>query len=356
LLICTIGLSQIHRPRNEAIVFFKPIVSADNDSTFTYIYTVISSAQSKAVFNNFVLYLIDSALTENKTPIQGPANKKWYIDGIADEFIGGTAANRFFEIPPGDGLAPGESMTFSFNSIGLPSIKPYYAQSFTSPYTIEEYDSLLEAGYTEAQLSPARKDDSFKGVTVAPHVYYSPITPIVFLDTLLSYSSQSAQLGWLLDKNAEKRINHKLEMAKRLLEKAKNCKTGPKTDNFLDEASKAIENDESIMKSEYGGEIIGQTPQEIKEEENLNDIKQYKNEISKSLQKRKLNESQCIDLCEKVYTRLAIKTLESLVREVEILNRISEKGKKQYITSEAYALLKYNTEYLLDQLSEKSKK
>jgi hypothetical protein len=268
------------------------------------------------------------------------------------------AANKF-------GIEPGETQSgFVMTSYGLPGIRSFIVEPGYNPIhqkiiTPAIEDSLRKHESTEEESEAYQKFlDSLnvKGLTIGPTAPPKNFIATIWCDTLLSYTRQSVQLDWLLDKNAEKRIDHKLEMAKRLLEKAKDCKSGPKPDTLLDEASRSTENEESILKSEYGDEIVGQTRQGIKEKKDLDEFKQYKNEISKSSKKRKLNESQCIDLCEKVYTRLAIKTLESLVREVEILNRMSERGKKQYITSEAYALLKYNTEYLLDQLSEKSKK
>jgi hypothetical protein len=69
--------------------------------------------------------------------------------------------------------------------------------------------------------------------------------------------------------------------------------------------------------------------------------------------KKKPDEAKCRELCGKINTWLAVKTLESLVYEVEILNKLSENGKRQYLTSEAYALLNYNTEYLTEQLKKK---
>jgi hypothetical protein len=88
LLICTVGLSQIHRPQNKAIVIFHVIISAD-DSAYTYLYNVTSSALSEEVLDGFNVYIVDSLLTTNVTDIQGPVNKKWYISGSLNGFIYG---------------------------------------------------------------------------------------------------------------------------------------------------------------------------------------------------------------------------------------------------------------------------
>jgi hypothetical protein len=218
VLAGTTAFSQVYRPQNQATVFFKPLVTINSDSEFTYSYTVTSSPASKEIFDHFGLFLNDSLLIENQTPIQAPTNKKWYIDGSFG-FISGTPASRFLEIPPDNGLAPGESMTFSFESRGLPSIQPYYAQSFAPPYRAAEYDSLLEAGYTEAQLSPDWKKNSYKGVTIAPYVFYSPLSASAWLDTLISYKHQALALGWIDNQGIANSLDQKLDNAKSKLQR-----------------------------------------------------------------------------------------------------------------------------------------
>jgi hypothetical protein len=119
---------------------------------------------------------------------------------------------------------------------------------------------------------------------------------------------------------------------------------------LIDETSIALDNEEVILKMEYGEDATNQISPAAKNEKDIKVLNRYKNEMSKNPKERKLNKIQCKDLCEKVYKHLAIRTLQSLVREVEILNKLSDRNKKQYLTSEAYALLKYNTEYLIEQL------
>lgn len=194
-------------------------------------------------------------------------------------------------------------------------------------------------------------ENAFYGLTVGPTDPTTPFVPLNFIDTIASYKHQSLILGWLKDKDADKRIDFKLNMAKRLLEMAKDCAKKPKQNKLLNEAKKAIIENETVYKREYGEEVLRETPQIVMDEKNLKELEQYETEIAKSPKDRKLNEAQCINLCEKTYTWLAIKMLESLVYEAEILNRLTEKGKREYITSEAYALLKYNTEYLIEQLN-----
>jgi hypothetical protein len=125
---------------------------------------------------------------------------------------------------------------------------------------------------------------------------------------------------------------------------AENCAANPKKTDLLDEAKKAIKEDDMVLKKEYGDEAIQGLSKPVMEENK--ELKQFEKELAK----KKPDETKCKELCGKTYTWLAIKILESLVYEVEILNKLSEKKTKQYLTSEAYALLKYNTEYLIEQI------
>lgn len=171
LLYHSLALSQIIHPQNRAIVAFHAKVIEDSDFHFLYSYEIANQESSAEAFDSFTLLLVDSLLAYDYTTVQTPTNKKWYIDG--DGSIGsvsGAAASRFFNLPlaPADALFPGESMSFSFPSPGLPSIRTYYAQSFALPLTIEEMDSLHALGYTDKQIMPSWKDDSYKNQTVTP--------------------------------------------------------------------------------------------------------------------------------------------------------------------------------------------
>ena len=302
LLVLTsfIAFSQIHRPRNKAIVAFKPVITRTVGNEFIYFFTVSSSPSSEEVLDGFDLYVVDSRITNNEIDIQGPTNKKWYIDGSDLGFISGAPASRFLEIPPENGLAPGESMTFSFMSRGLPSIKPFYAQSFAPSYNEKELDSLYAAGYSRAQLFPDWKDNSYKDLTISPQIPDSPFVASAFLDTLLSYTRQSADLGWL----------------------------GRERDDDCDDDERP---EDGIVKN------IEQRLQKAKRELAKRDTVQARIELEKLVQK-----------VERIWKR-------SQEEEKKHGRNRREKRDHVIMTSEAYALLKYNAEYLIDRLPEKSK-
>lgn len=325
LVFDSVGFSQAYRPRNKATVIFHANVTRDSVSQFLYSYDILSEKSSKEVCDEFTLDLVDSLLTNNRTKITSLRNKKWYIDG-GEGFIYGDPASRFLDIPPENGLAPGESMTISFKSSGLPSIMTYYAQSFAPPFNEDELDSLYELGYTDAQLFPDWKDNSYKNETVAPNTDLLNLSQTILLDTLIFYKHQCVNLGWLRD---DKSREHECEETMR---------------------GKNWDKKEEVVKM-----------RRWEVDESWEFDRDWNNGIIGVLDRR-------LDMAKRALTRgdsvVARRDLQIFVMEVELVNRLGEKeearsqkpevrGQKPVMTSEAYALLKYNAEYLIDRLPER---
>ena len=225
ILLCNSFLnSQIVRPRNKAQVDFHVSISQYLSSSFLYTYTISNKESSQEACDNFRLIVTDSLVTNNITRITGPTNKKWYIDGRKNEFISGSPANRFFNFPvaPKDALFPGELIFISFSSPGLPSIMTYYAQSFALPLNEDEMDSLHELGYTDKQILPKWEDNSYKNLTVAPNTSLLKLLPLTFLDTLISYTTQSRTLGWITNQATADKYFNWLATTKTLLQAGHN--------------------------------------------------------------------------------------------------------------------------------------
>ncbi len=200
VLFCNnIGFSQAYLPKNKATVIFHANIARDSVSRFLYKYDIENEKSSEGICDEFTLLLVDPLLTSNHTKVLKPTNKKWYIDGSNLGMIYGSPATQFLDIPPENGLAPGESIMISFKSDGLPSITTYYAESFAPPLTTDEFDSLLNAGYTRAQLLPNWKQNSYQNQTIAPNTNFLNLSTSNFLDTLISYKHQCVPLGWLND-------------------------------------------------------------------------------------------------------------------------------------------------------------
>lgn len=323
-----IGLSQAYRPKNKAIVSFHTVVTVDSVNRFRYTYNISNNRNSQGICDEFTVLVVDSLLTSDRTEIASSKNKKWYIDGGVGS-IYGDPATRFLDIPPENGLAPGESITISFTSPGLPSIMIYYAESFAPPLSEQETDSLLQSGYTMDQLFPDWKRNSYKNLTVAPNTDLLNLPEAALLDTLISYKHQCVALGWLRDDKPRER-----------------------------ECEETMRGKDWYMKEE-GGKM-----RSWEVDESWDFDRDWNNGIIGVLDKRLEMAKKALMRGDSVGAR---RNLQIFVVEVELVNRLGEKqedrgqktevrGQKPVMTSEAYALLKYNAEYLIDRLPERQGK
>ena len=201
---------------------------------------------------------------------------------------------RFNGIPP-DSVETG----FLFRSTGLPVITLSYSEGAVKTISFPEEPPLeIDSLLAPLQVFP---NNSVSRETVGPKQPAEPFIIPIFLDTLLSYTRQSAELGWL----------------------------GRNRDDDCD-------NDE-------------------KPEDGI--VRNIEQRLTKA--KRQLERRDSV---------LARRELEKLVGKVERLwKRSQDEDKKDkrdrwekrdnvVMTSEAYALLKYNTEYLIDRLPDRKPK
>ena len=99
--------------------------------------------------------------------------------------------------PAPSAVNPGESITVRFESKGLPSIKRFWAKGWTKPITEEQLDSLHALGIADNEIFKPWYEEQVQGETIAPIVLGGPFDTLSFLDTLLSYTTQSRTLGWI---------------------------------------------------------------------------------------------------------------------------------------------------------------
>jgi hypothetical protein len=180
---------------------------------------------------------------------------------------------------------------FRFWSVGLPRISECWLRAWE---TVRGREGQYDPETAGIFMTSLRRS------TIGPWEPADPFDALVFLDTLLSYTRQSAELGWL----------------------------GRDRDNDCDDDERP---DDGVVRN-----------------------------IEKRLEiaKRFLERQDSVK---------ARKELEKLVQKVErIWKRSQDEHKKQgrdkewkqdksVMTSEAYALLKYNSEYLIDRLPQKEK-
>lgn len=184
---------------------------------------------------------------------------------------------------------PGETVdSLEINSVGLPSIR-----KVTFSISIEDViDQLPDLEDTTSTMTESQRDSILTSLayttwTVGPNVYADDISFVGILDSIKSYTERSAILKWIVVKK------------------------------------------EDDKEKEKGREIV-------------KELMKYLDKAREHLVKNKIKEAK--------------KQLKEFVEKVEEnyhendKDEEKEKSEHSYLTSEAYALLKYNAEYLIQQL------
>ena len=225
-----------------------------------------------------------------------PEGKRW-VGGLTNNFTACFFDGVTNAIPPGESL--GE---FTMLSKGLPAIR----QCILSPFF--DVDSLFPSiddpnrTISIAQMDSIREAAKFRSRTIGPTAPPQVFDASIWIDTLLSYTSQSVDLGWL----------------------------GTGRDDDCD-------NDER--------------PQDG---------------IEKNLERRLMMAQRDLQRGDSIKARRDLGLLVNKVDRIWKRGQMVEKRhehdrggwwqqRKEWVimTSEAYALLKYNAEYLIDRLPEK---
>jgi uncharacterized protein YceK/ElaB/YqjD/DUF883 family membrane-anchored ribosome-binding protein len=199
----------------------------------------------------------------------------------------------------------GQSLDLSTVSKGLPSIiiTRFLGRATESPYSQafefepgEDVYRLLDS--LEFKI---RGNHDVQVKTIGPADPPSPFTATVFLDTLLSYTRQSAELGWL----------------------------GRSRDDDCDDDERP---DDGITKN------IEKRLEKAKKELSKGDSTKARKELEK-----------LVDKVERIWKR-------SQDEENKHKGEQRERKQDMIMTGEAYALLLYNTEYLIDRLPDGKEK
>jgi hypothetical protein len=223
-----------------------------------------------------------------------------WTGGVTNNFTASFDGTRSYAVKPGR-----RSNGFEIVSKGSPSIRrcivsPFF--DFDSLFSEERFPNEEDIPNTDSIQNAVK----FYGWTVGPTAPPANFDASACIDTLLSYARQSAELGWLAPPTGP----------------------GKRRDNDCDDDERP---DDGITKN------IEQRLQKAKRELMKGDSVQARKELEKLLQK-----------VERIWKRSQ--------KEVDRERRERwEKGDNVIMTSEAYALLKYKTEYLIDRLPEKAK-
>ncbi len=253
-------------PRNRVNITVKSFVRKLQNQLL-YSYVIENKSSSVQEIDEILLY------TKSLSVQNGSGRPKWRFRLLKRSLMGWT--NLFLEL---NTIKRGEVDTsFSYESVGLPFITTYYVRG-SNP-------SLIQPPYDEDARFRDKIENSVKGPTLGPADPPTPFNGLAFLDTLLSYTRQSAELRWL----------------------------GRDRDDDCDDDERP---DDGVVRN-------------------------IENRLQKA--RRELVRGDSVK---------ARKELLKLVRKVDRLQRRGER----VMTSESYALLKYNTEYLIERLPERRRR
>ncbi|MCP9291949.1 FIMAH domain-containing protein [Gracilimonas sediminicola] len=220
LVISNSGFSQIERPDKAKGELKVNVIQSSDSAVYIFKYNIKNSETSEQVLASFSIALKDGSFY-TKT-VDSPENKKWYVDGLNKGFITGSAASKFIELPPENGLKPGESISISFSSEGLPAIHDFYTRGFAPPITFELLDTLYAQGYTDEEIFLDWKEESYKGITISPKEWPEDFDTSTFIDSLDSYQHRSCEeLGWITNQGICNSLQVKLRNVRRHLERDK---------------------------------------------------------------------------------------------------------------------------------------
>jgi len=245
-------------PKNQADIMVKATVIRDNGGSFTFSYLVENKQTSLQKLESFLVLRKTDSISTHVTRSAWESLIRRRVPSVL--WVDLSETNLIFQ---GD-----RDSSFRLQTPALPTITTYYAQ-----------------GWNGATDLAGIFTNSVQGKTLGPADPPDPFVCLSFLDTLLSYTRQSAQLGWL----------------------------GRIRDDDCDDDERP---DDGVVRN-------------------------IENRLQKA--RRELVRGDSVK---------ARRELEKLIRKVDRLQRRGER----VMTSEAYALLKYNTEYLIERLPERRRR
>lgn len=243
------------------------------------------------------------------------------------------------------GLLPGKCLdSFVLSSPALPSIRNAKA---LSTYMATEEDIPEGEGSNPSWIPQFYNNIAWHGNTIGPKAPPANFVPVDFLNYITSLKQQSYQFGWIVQKTEDEHDKDKSKDKSKKDKDDKDKETGimQSLDKKLNHAMTEIQagNTKQAVNilSAFVGEVDGlyKVCREHKEHDG-NEVNHDKNSKDK----------------EKGHDReIASSPKGGLAMTPKDKDYAHENCDKGHLTSEAYALLKYNTEYLIDRLGGNTK-
>ena len=285
-----------YEPSTKIDPIIQSYVIKTTEGNFLYRYRITNGSNAKQNLVEFSLHYDSSILIESRTPETSWRNRGRKIRDYSD--INNPKLVLSWVWRGDQGLESTWSIdSCIISSNGLPSITNSYTRAVhhTLVWPADQKDNSWIDINSELGRLEVYPINNVLRKTIGPKLVPGQFDKIIFLDTLLSYTRQSVQLGWL----------------------------------------KSTRDDD------------------------CDDDEQPNDGVSKNIEKRIEKAKKELMKGDSVKAR---KELEKLVKKVGKIYKKSEEGEKKKkeseitMTSEAYALLKYNTEYLIERLPEKGRK
>ncbi len=201
------------------------------ETTYTYVVQNDSSSVQSMETLRLEVGDVDSIQGGTIRGFQNPAHWTGWIDNVVAQPRDYTAkaiivwgiADTIASIDdmytlPANAVQPGATITVSFKSQGLPSIKRFWARGWAPPLTEQAYDSLRELGQTHGDIIKPWFVDAYIGKTIAPRIPPTPFVPLSFIDTLIAMKNEAKTLGWIQESDLSDLIDTRLSKARDHLE------------------------------------------------------------------------------------------------------------------------------------------
>ncbi len=277
---------------------------------------------------------IEQMPKESNNPISLTA--KWTVNFIFWEKTNVMSpAFSVWPAEPAVGLLPGKCLdNFILASPALPAIRNAIGQS---AYYISKEDIPEEETENPAYVPEFYDNIAWHGSTIAPKAPPANFVPVDFLNYVISLKQQSYQLGWIVQKNESEQDKDK---SKEKPKKDKETGIMQSLDKKLNHAMTELQagNTKQAINilSAFEGEVEG-LYNVCREHEEHNGDEDSNDKDNKG--KDKMHEQEITSLSKTDHN-----------------NQKHEHCNKSHLTSEAYALLKYNAEYLINELGGKIEK
>lgn len=217
------GIELQNKVTAEVLVVVRPL----QDGKVEYEYTLRNSTMSQQALEGFFVQVDVNVTKVDMLPAPG-----WDVGGCCisngrKRVVDWLPGSAFPLIRPGDALGG-----FRLRLKSLPAVKDFHAQGFTTKdlapaegLTDEDYQRLGELQSTFA--------NSFSAKTLGPDPVPEVVDPSSLIDRLISLKRQAASLGWITGEKFIRKLDKRLEKAKRALSRNKPFVARAKLKQFI---------------------------------------------------------------------------------------------------------------------------